>query len=157
MGSVGPVMDRLGLTGGLRCGGDSAFYVPSTDAIHVPAVEAFGSVDAFRASVLHEAGHATGHRDRLARDFSGRFGDESYAFEELVAELASAFTQAALGLRADIENHASYIDNWQRVLTRDSRAFVKGCTLAQQAADLLLAAHAADKGEEQTQPLQRAA
>jgi len=29
--------------------------------------------------------------NRLARDFSGRFGDAAYAFEELIAELGAAF------------------------------------------------------------------
>jgi len=33
----------------------------------------------------HEAGHWTGHPDRLARSFGKRFGDQAYAFEELVA------------------------------------------------------------------------
>ena len=138
LGVVGPVVDRLKLEGGLRFGGESAFYTPSVDGITTPAVENFKSRDAFLATLLHECGHATGAKTRLARDFSGRFGDMAYAFEELVAELTSAFSQAALGLRADVENHASYIETWQRVLKQDRYAFGKACTLAQAATDLLL-------------------
>ena len=93
---------------------------------------------AFLATLLHECGHATGHGIRLNREFSGRFGSEAYAFEELVAELASAFGQAALGIRADIEYHASYIESWQRVLKQDRYAFVKACTLAQAATDYMV-------------------
>jgi antirestriction protein ArdC len=106
--------------------------------VQIPTVEAFTSVDAYRAVLLHECGHATGHKTRLARDFSGRFGDEAYAFEELVAELTSAMSQAVLGLRADVEMHASYLASWQRILTKDKHAFAKACSLAQRAADHLV-------------------
>ena len=138
LGRVGPIVDRLGLAGGVRYGGDAAFYSPGADSVQMPVVEAFKSRDTFLATLLHECGHATGHRDRLARDFSGRFGSEAYAFEELVAELCSAFSQAVLGIRADIEHHASYIESWQRVLKQDRHAFVKACSLAQAAADCML-------------------
>ena len=73
--------------------------------------------------------HSNLHPSRLGRDFSGRFGSKAYAFEELVAELASTFAQAALGIRADIEHHTSYIESWQLVLKQDRYAFVKACTL----------------------------
>ena len=141
VGVVGSILSRLGLAGCLRHGGDAAFYAPGPDVIQMPAPDAFHCVEAYRATLLHECGHATGHRDRLARDFSGRFGSESYAFEELVAELTSAFSQAALGLRADVDNHASYIEGWQRVLRQDKFAFVKACSLAQAATDYLLETH----------------
>ena len=138
LGPVSPVLDRLCLDGGLHFDGDAAFYTPSRDAVYMPTVEAFETTDRFYATLLHECGHATGAKSRLARDFSGRFGGEAYAFEELVAELTSAFSQAVLGIRADIENHANYIASWQKVLTADKWAFAKACSLAQAAADLLL-------------------
>ena len=55
--------------------------------------------------------HWTGHKTRLARDFSGRFGNEAYAREELVAELGSAFLCASLGIVPTVR-HADYIGNW---------------------------------------------
>ena len=33
----------------------------------------------------HEISHGTGHVSRLNRQFGKRFGDDAYAFEELVA------------------------------------------------------------------------
>jgi antirestriction protein ArdC len=141
LGPLGPVVDRPGLSGGVRYVGDAAFYSPSIDTVTVPAVERFKSPAAFLATLLHECGHATGHTSRLNRDFSGRFGSEAYAFEELVAELASAFSQAVLGIRADIELHATYIESWQRVLKQDRHAFVKACSLAQAATDLMVGQH----------------
>jgi antirestriction protein ArdC len=122
----------------MRYGGDAAFYSPGADLICVPQVEQFKSRDAFLATLLHECGHATGHPNRLNRDFSGRFGSQAYAFEELVAELTSAFSQAVLGIRADIERHASYIESWKSLLTQDCRAFAKACSLAQAAADFMI-------------------
>jgi antirestriction protein ArdC len=106
----------------------------------MPTVEAFKSRDAFLATLPHEAGHSTGHKPRLARDFSGRFGDEAYGFEEAVAELTSAFSQAMLGLRAEVEGHASYIKSWIKILKQDKFAFVRACSLAQQATDYLIPA-----------------
>lgn len=157
LGAVGAVVERLHLAGGLRYGGTSAFYAPGPDVIQMPSSEAFVTIDGFRATLLHECGHATGHRDRLSRDFSGRFGSDAYAFEELVAELTSAFSQAALGLRADIENHASYIASWQRVLKQDKHAFVKACGLAQSATDFLLGTDAQTTETQGEQALAQAA
>ncbi len=103
--------------------GTVAGYLPSPDTIRMPSRERFSSPANAYAVALHELVHATGHKSRLARDFSGRFGDESYAFEELVAELGSAFLVAKLGLEgARLENHASYIESWVKVLKGDKNA-----------------------------------
>jgi antirestriction protein ArdC len=152
LGPVSPLLARLGLSGGFHEGGDSAFYAPSADTIHVPRAAAFSSLDAYRATVLHECGHATGHETRLKRDLRNRYGTEAYGFEELVAELTSAFTQAALGLTVDLEGHASYLDSWLRILRGDKRAFVKAASLAQAASDHLLPPQAGADTDEETQP-----
>jgi antirestriction protein ArdC len=103
--------------------GTKAGYIPSLDEIHMPSRERFTSPVNAYAVGLHEAIHSTGHPSRLARDFSGRFGDESYAFEELIAELGSTFLVAKLGLEgARLENHASYIESWVEVLKNDKNA-----------------------------------
>ena len=48
----------------------------------------------------------------LARQFGRRFGDAAYAFEELVAELGSAFALGHIGLvEATIEGHAAYLES----------------------------------------------
>lgn len=103
--------------------GARAFYRPSTDDIHMPTRDRFAKPVNAYAVALHELTHWTGHESRLARDFSGRFGDEAYAFEELVAELGSAFLVAHLGLEgARIENHANYVQSWLKVLRNDKNA-----------------------------------
>ena len=82
--------------------------------------------------------HWTGHKTRLARDFSGRFGNEAYAREELVAELGSAFLCASLGIVPTVR-HADYIGNWLAILKNDSRAIVSAASHASKASDFLLA------------------
>ncbi len=103
--------------------GTRAFYRPSTDEIYMPNRERFAKPVNAYAVALHELTHWTGHKSRLNRDFAARFGDESYAFEELVAELGSAFLVAHLGLEgASLENHASYVQSWLKVLKSDKNA-----------------------------------
>lgn len=117
-------------------GGNQAYYSPMHDEICMPKFEQFKSADHFYATGFHELGHWTGHKARLDRDFSGRFGDRSYAAEELVAELSAAFLCAEFGFDGDLR-HAGYIKNWISLLKSDSRAFVTAASKAQQATDYL--------------------
>lgn len=118
-------------------GNASAFYVPSSDQIHMPAKEQFKTEKGFYNTAFHELAHLTGHKDRLNRDFSGRFGSESYAFEELVAEIASAFVSNFNGIES-IQNHDSYIASWLKVLKNDKKAIFTASKLAQAAADMVM-------------------
>lgn len=68
-----------------RHGGNRAFYRPAEDRIQMPPFEAFHDPVAYYATLAHEATHAAGHPSRCARDLKGRFGDEAYAAEELIA------------------------------------------------------------------------
>jgi antirestriction protein ArdC len=54
---------------------------------------------------------------------SGRFGDESYAIEELIAELGAAFLCAQLNVTSvPRQDHANYLANWIKVLSGDVKA-----------------------------------
>jgi antirestriction protein ArdC len=120
-----------------RIGGGSAFYSPDADFVQVPPQQAFAKQINFYRTALHELGHWTSHESRLARDFSGRFGSSAYAREELVAEMASAFTCASLSIRPTVR-HADYIGAWLEVLREDERAIFRAASLASKAADYLL-------------------
>ena len=86
----------------------------------------------------HELIHWTGHESRNARQFGQRFGDEAYAFEELVAELGSAFLFADLGITPEVQdNHAAYLGHWLRVLKADKRAIFTAASQAERAVDFL--------------------
>lgn len=117
-------------------GGDRAFYRPSTDSVHMPEFAAFKSAAHYYSTAFHELGHWTGAKSRLDRDFSGRFGTQSYAAEELVAELTSAFLCAEFSIDGQLQ-HADYIGNWIKLLKDDSKAFFTAASKAQQAADYL--------------------
>mgnify|MGYP003340901284 FL=1 len=114
----------------IKHGGDRAYYVPSADYIQLPALDQFKSSGDYYATALHELSHWTGHESRLHRDFSGRFGNEAYAFEELVAELGSAMLCAHLKIDGQLQ-HASYIDSWLKVLKDDPKNILKASALAQ--------------------------
>ncbi len=120
----------------LRHGGDSAHYVPALDYIAVPPFRAFVDAGGYYATVLHELGHWSGHKSRLDRDLTGRFGSRSYAAEELVAELTAAFLCAHLGITGELR-HASYIEHWIALLQDDNRAIFAAAAKASQAAEFL--------------------
>jgi antirestriction protein ArdC len=70
----------------------------------------------------------------LNRNLSTRFGSNAYAFEELVAELCSAFLCAHAGIPAR-HRSASYVENWLKVMKEDKRAIFQAASYASQAAD----------------------
>lgn len=119
-----------------REGAGEAYFAPGPDFISCPAFEAFKGADHFYNVAFHELTHWTGHKARLARDFSGRFGNQAYAAEELVAELGAAFLSAEFSFDGDVRN-AGYIENWIKLLKSDKRAFFTACSKAQAAADYL--------------------
>ncbi|MFS2108136.1 ArdC family protein [Sphingomonas sp. Sphisp140] len=121
-----------------RIGGAEAYYSPGADYVQVPPQPAFRHQIDYYRTALHELGHWTGHASRLARDLSNPFGSAGYAREELVAELASAFLCAALGIVPSVR-HADYLGSWLAVLRADNRAIFRAASLATKAADWLLA------------------
>ncbi|MGB3469276.1 MAG: zincin-like metallopeptidase domain-containing protein [Erythrobacter sp.] len=120
-----------------RIGGARAFYAPAEDFVAVPPQPAFHHQIDYYRTALHELGHWTGHATRLDRDQTGRFGSARYAREELVAELASAFLCAALGIEPSVR-HADYLGSWLEVLRADNRAIFQAASKASKAADYLL-------------------
>ena len=125
----------------IRSGGNLAYYNIGQDFVQLPPFEAFRDAESFYATKAHELAHWTRHEKRLNRSFGRkRWGDEGYAAEELVAELASAFLCADLGLTPEVrEDHASYIAQWLEVLKNDRRAIFTAASHAQKAADYLAA------------------
>lgn len=114
-----------------------AFYRPSTDDIHLPPFSSFtgtrtiSAAESYYATVFHELTHWTAPAHRLGRDLSGRFGDEAYAAEELVASLGAAFLCADLGIAdAPRADHAQYIASWLAVLKNDKRAIFTAASKA---------------------------
>ncbi|WP_315750694.1 MULTISPECIES: ArdC family protein [unclassified Bradyrhizobium] len=138
-GTIEPVVESLITNTGVdfRIGGHRAFYAPTEDFVQVPPPAAFFEPINWHRTALHELAHASGHPSRLNRDLSGRFGSGKYAFEELIAEIAAAFSCAALGIVPTVR-HADYIGAWLDVLREDNRAIVRAASQASRVADYLL-------------------
>lgn len=106
-------------------GGSQAFYRPSTDEVRLPEREKFKSTQSFYDTAFHEIGHSTGHESRLSRDLSGGFGSQSYAMEELRAEIASIFMAQDLGIEPSedrLQNNAAYIQSWKDEIKENPNA-----------------------------------
>ena len=121
----------------IRHGGARAFYAPSLDVIQLPERSAFANATDYYGTALHELTHWTGHPDRCNRVLTSRAHIEAYAFEELVAEMGSAFLTNYCGLPGQLQ-HASYIDSWLQALRSDKRLIFTAASQAQKAADYLL-------------------
>ncbi len=123
---------------------NKAFYMPATDSITLPEVNQFKTLHGYYNTLMHEMGHSTGHKKRLNRDGIvkwSRYGTRRYAFEELIAELTSAFTCAHLGIFNDYDQTAIYLDSWIQVLRNDKTAILVASREARKATEYLLNAY----------------
>lgn len=119
-------------------GHNHAAFLPAADRIELPAPEQFADTEALYSTTCHELTHWTGHTSRLGRDLTGRFGDDSYAAEELVAELGAAIACAHLGIApTPRDDHASYLAHWLKILNADPKALFAVAAKAQAAVDYL--------------------
>lgn len=124
--------------------GKQACFVPSKDEIHLPKREAFKdtqhstATENYYSTLLHELVHWSGHPNRLDRSFGKRFGDYTYAAEELVAELGAAFLCSELEItREPSKDHANYIANWLTALKNNKYLVTAAANTASKAVDYL--------------------
>ena len=117
---------------------DCSYYAPAKDEIVMSYIKTQEQYDQVLA---HEITHSTGHPKRLNR-FNIEFEEshESRSFEELVAEIGSAFLLNALNLPMAIENSVSYIDSWLDFLQFDQKksTIVRAASQAQKACEYVL-------------------
>jgi antirestriction protein ArdC len=121
-----------------------AYYRRSTDHITMPSFASFNSADTFYSTLFHELTHWTGHTSRLNREMGKRFGDASYAAEELVAELGAAFLSAEFQFNTE-EASAAYIANWIKVLENNERLFVAAASAGSKAVEFMRGLAVADE------------
>jgi antirestriction protein ArdC len=126
-------------------GGARAFYRPSDDSVTMPPRESFDTEGNYYSVLFHELTHATGHESRLNRKGVvelAAFGDETYAKEELIAEMGAAFLCAESGIENTIDTSAAYIAAWLKALKNDAKLVVQAAAQAQKAADFILGVEA---------------
>ena len=121
-----------------------ACYCPLTDIITMPGKALFldngqTATENYYATLLHELTHWTGGSKRLAREQSSYHADrQCYAFEELIAELGSAFICSKFGINQHgRDDHAIYIKSWLSALKQDKKYIFKAASQAQKAVDWL--------------------
>lgn len=123
----------------IRHEGYQAFYNRKEDYINMPPKELFSSVEAYFEVLFHEATHSTSHHLRLNREpLSKEFNKEDYSYEELVAQLGSAYICCEAKIDA-IEESASYINGWLKYLNKNgARTLVTAASDAQKAVNYIL-------------------
>lgn len=96
---------------------DQAYYRPSADVVNMPRLETFVDSDSYYKTLFHELAHSTGHQSRLNRSTLldvNKWGDDTYAQEELVAEISAMYLEGFVGLNPKDAEHNSiaYINGW---------------------------------------------
>ena len=124
----------------IAIGGATACWRPATDTIHMPdearffATDDRGRSESYYGTLAHELVHWTSPAARCDRDLGGRFGDDRYCAEEVIAETGAAFLCARLGIANEPHpDHARYIAHWLTVMKADSRAMFTAAAQAQAA------------------------
>lgn len=124
-----------------------AFYSLTTDRIHMPPIATFYEAADYYGVLAHESAHATGHKNRLDR-FKKFQNRKAYAFEELIAEIASSILGAEMGFRPDFGQSASYVEGWLNALNDDKSMIFRAASEAQKAVDYIKAAADTAQNEE---------
>jgi antirestriction protein ArdC len=126
------------------------YYAKTTDYIHMTNKENFiktsyaDETNNYYSVLFHELIHSTGHNQRLDRfkDNDKKFKDnaqQSYAFEELIAECGSIMLCQKFNLEKTIRvDHALYIKSWISALKNDVKFLTSSLTRAYKATDYLL-------------------
>ena len=125
----------------LAHGGGSAHYVPARDHVQMPVRESFDRPENYYHTLFHELIHSTGHDSRLKRAGIAEiaaFGSQTYAKEELVAEMGAAFLSAKVGIENTLPQTASYVQGWLKALRNDRKLVVHAAAAAQKACDRIL-------------------
>lgn len=125
-------------------------YRPGADSVHMPDKRYFVGEEAYYGTLFHELAHSTGHASRLARKSlienkgikaAGDTAEQTYAEEELVAEMAASFLNAHAGIEeGELENSAAYLQGWaSKLRSREASSWVvRAASEGQKAADFIL-------------------
>ena len=130
----------------IQTSNDGAYYSPVSDYINMPAKDTFVSSEAYYATLFHEMAHSVRSKDRLDQENLGgekstihKFGDLNYSFEELVAEMTSAFLCGVAGISHVVGNNsAGYLQNWLKKFKSDKKMLIQAAGKAQKRADYIM-------------------
>lgn len=104
-------------------------YAPKTDKVWMPHINDFDSQAEYYSTRFHEYAHSLIHPTRLNRkhfDEKVDFKSYNYWFEELCAELTSAFVMAETWLWEEtIDNSAGYLQWRMKTIKEDTAIILK--------------------------------
>ncbi len=114
-------------------------YIPFRDVVQLVPFERYKDAQGYYCDAFHELTHWTGSEKRLHRfENIGGVKLKDRAFEELVAEIGSAFLAADMGFSLEPrEDHAAYLASWIKALKDDSRFIFKAAAAAEKACGFL--------------------
>ena len=121
---------------------DRSYYNFFENRVVLPERSQFPSQSAYAHTALHELGHATGHPSRMNRTTfvnRGGFGSETYAREELRAEIAAMMTGERLGVGHEPRHGTAYVSSWITALENESKEMRAAAVDAQRISDWLIA------------------
>ena len=111
------------------------YYAQSSDYVHMTFKSNFTDLNTYYSVLLHEIAHATGHKSRLNRLEK----TDSYAFEELVAELTSMYLSVHFELAHEpTKDNATYLNAWIKGLGDDETFIWKASSEAMKAVKYLM-------------------
>lgn len=116
-----------------------AFYSPSKDYINMPQIGQFKDSDAYYKTFFHELTHWTGHPSRCNRGIESNagFSSETYAKEELVAEIGSALLSREFEIDPETKQTAAYVQNWMQAIRTDKNLIFGAASKAEKALEYL--------------------
>jgi antirestriction protein ArdC len=117
--------------------GEIACYNSLSDIITLPRKRKFVNAEGYYSTVFHEIVHWSGYEDRLNRLEKNSKNVAGRWFEEIIAEIGSAFVCAETGIINHLQ-HANYIGYYFGLLNKDWKILLKACNRAQDAADYII-------------------
>lgn len=137
---IGGYVEASGLT--YKHGTGGAYYHPKKDLVNMPEPTTFVDTDSYYKTAFHELAHSTGHEDRLKRQGITDvkvWGDNTYAKEELVAEIAAMYLTGECGLnpKDDHINSQAYLNGWVKKLEDSKHEIVNAMQQASKAVEYI--------------------
>ena len=125
----------------------AVYYYPPKDYVEVPPKASFilgkGGLASWYETVFHELCHWSEPRLKWS---------QSYAMNELRAEMGAAFLAAEIGIPSygrPTSNHASYLESWIKTMKEDHRVIFRISSAASAAADCILSFSRAQETKEE--------
>ena len=100
----------------------NAYYELNNDFIATPHQRHYKSEEMYYATLLHELIHWTGHENRLSRlstkDIKNK---ESYAFEELIAEIGSLLLYTQFDTYTQFQSSVAYLKGYLQYFKKEEK------------------------------------